>query len=186
MLLWSTFFVRTEMLPVERVVADWERPANLGPLYSLASLYKNAKACPASAVRLRPILSNMKWRGWHWPSSYQIWLESINPFSSYIKPRFTPPSPLSLASFFGWWEWQEILAVLASTRGKQARQGGRGDAMSVAWLGSGPSPHKGIPPILTILLCSLKLHDIWVMLLIWNIHYNPFYLFHVANLPWHS
>ncbi len=29
-LLWSTFFVRTEMLPVERVVADWERPANLG------------------------------------------------------------------------------------------------------------------------------------------------------------
>jgi hypothetical protein len=40
-----------------------------------------------------------------------------------------------------------------------------GDAMHVAWLGSAPSPHKGIPPVLTILLCSLKLHDIWVMLL---------------------
>jgi hypothetical protein len=32
------------MLPVERVVADWEGPAKLGPLYSLASLYKTAKA----------------------------------------------------------------------------------------------------------------------------------------------
>ncbi len=26
---------------------------------------------------------------------------SINPLMSYIKPRFTPPSPLSLATFFG-------------------------------------------------------------------------------------
>jgi hypothetical protein len=56
-LLWSTFFVRTKMLPVEHVVADWARPTNLAPFYSLASLYKYAKACPASAVRLRPILS---------------------------------------------------------------------------------------------------------------------------------
>jgi hypothetical protein len=34
----------------------------------------------------------------------------------------------------------------------------------LAWL-QAPLPHKGIPPVLTILLCSLKLHDIWVMLL---------------------
>ena len=95
-------------------------------------------------------------------------------------PRPLPcPWPLSLAPENG----KRLSRLLASPRGKQARQGGRGDAMSVAWLGSGPSPHKGIPPVLTILLCSLKLHDIWVMLLIWNIHYNPFYLFHVANLP---
>ncbi len=52
------------------------------------------------------------------------------------------------------------------TTWQTGQAGGRGDAMSVAWLGSGPSPHKGISPVLTILLCSLKLHYIWVMLLI--------------------
>ncbi len=56
-LLWPTFFIHTEMLPVERVVADWEGPAKLGPLYSLASLYKTAKACPALTVTLRSNLS---------------------------------------------------------------------------------------------------------------------------------
>ncbi len=35
----------------------------------------------------------------------------------------------------------------------------------LAWL-EAPLPHKGISPVLTILLCSLKLHDIWVMLLL--------------------
>ena len=38
-----------------------------------------------------------------------------------------------------------------------------GDVRGEVWFGS---PHKGIPPVLTILLGSLKLHDIWVMLLI--------------------
>ena len=38
-----------------------------------------------------------------------------------------------------------------------------GDVRGEVWFGS---PHKGIPPVLTILLCSLKLHVIWVMLLI--------------------
>ena len=37
------------------------------------------------------------------------------------------------------------------------------DVRGEVWFGS---LHKGIPPILTILHCSLKLHDIWVMLLI--------------------
>ncbi len=54
---WPTFFSPSEMLPVERVVVDGERGAILAPLYSLASLYKYAEACPASPVRLRPILS---------------------------------------------------------------------------------------------------------------------------------
>jgi hypothetical protein len=39
---------------------------------------------------------------------------------SQIKPRFTPPSPLTLASLFGKKIWQEILVVLASPRGKPA------------------------------------------------------------------
>ncbi len=39
----------------------------------------------------------------------------------------------------------------------------KGDIRGEVWFGS---PYKGIPPVLTILLCSLKLHDIWVMLLI--------------------
>jgi|LakMenEpi13Jun11_1017343.scaffolds.fasta_scaffold00834_2 hypothetical protein len=54
---WPTFFTPTETLPVERVAVDWERGGKLAPLYSLASLYKYAEACPASTMRLRPILS---------------------------------------------------------------------------------------------------------------------------------
>jgi hypothetical protein len=46
-----------EMLPVERVVVNRERGTILAPLYSLASLYKYAKACPASPVGIRRILS---------------------------------------------------------------------------------------------------------------------------------
>ncbi len=56
-LLWSTSFVHTEMLPVECSVVDWGRVASLGPLNSLASLYKHAKARHRSPVRVRQILS---------------------------------------------------------------------------------------------------------------------------------
>ena len=50
-----------------------------------------------------------------------------------------------------------------SPRGQGTGLGGGRDVRGEVWFGS---PHKGIPPVLTILLCSLKLHDIWVMLLI--------------------
>ena len=129
MLLWPTFCIHTEMLPVERVVADWERPAKLGPLYSLASLYKTAKACPA--LDLDQTCLNKKGAAHHWLSSYEIGLVSVNPLMSYIKPPFTPPSPLSLASFFGCWEWQEILAVLAKTVGRLWS-----DVRGEVWFGS--------------------------------------------------
>ena len=56
-LLWLTFCVRTEMLPVEHVAVNWGRGDWLGPLYSLASLYKNAEARPRLPVRVRQILS---------------------------------------------------------------------------------------------------------------------------------
>ena len=56
-LLWSTFCIHTEMLPVERVVADWERKAVLAPFYSLTSLYKHAKARHRLPVKVRQILS---------------------------------------------------------------------------------------------------------------------------------
>ena len=49
-----------------------------------------------------------------------------------------------------------------------------------------PLPASGNSLFVPILLCSLKLHDIWVMLLMLNTHYNPFYLFHVANWSWHG
>ena len=110
MLLWSTFFVRTEMLPVERVIADWERPAKLGPLYSLAPLYKTDKACPASTVTLDQTCLNKKGAAHHWLPSFWIGLVSINPLMRYIKPRITPPSPLILAAVLGAWVWQVILA----------------------------------------------------------------------------
>ena len=59
-LLWLTFCILTEMLPVERVVANWGRLDWPGPLYSLAPLYKHAKACPASAVTRRSNLCKHK------------------------------------------------------------------------------------------------------------------------------
>ena len=46
--------VRTEMLPVERVAVNWGRGDCLGPLYRLASLYKNAVACPSPTLTHRP------------------------------------------------------------------------------------------------------------------------------------
>ncbi len=54
----ADFSSRTEMLPVEPGVVDWERDAILAPLYSLASIYKHAKARPGSPVRISQILSN--------------------------------------------------------------------------------------------------------------------------------
>ena len=50
---WPTFFSPTEMLPVERVVVDWEREAILAPFYSLTSLYKHAKVRHRLPVRVR-------------------------------------------------------------------------------------------------------------------------------------
>ena len=57
MLLWPTFFIHTEMLPVTRVAGDWEREAVLAPFYSLTSLYKHAKVRHTLPVRVRRILS---------------------------------------------------------------------------------------------------------------------------------
>ena len=122
----------------------------------------------------------------HWPSSVWIGRISLCPSMCYIKPKITPPSPLDFAILNGGSKRRIILADLVSPRGKPAEntrhlspQAGVGRlGWGLVWL--------IFSPVLTILLCSLKLHDIWVMLLMWNIHYNPFYLFHVANLPWHS
>jgi hypothetical protein len=85
----------------KRMVVDWETGANLAPLYSLVSLYKYAKACPASPVRVRPILSNKIGAAHHWPSSVWIWRKTINPLMSYIKLQITPPSPLIFAILRG-------------------------------------------------------------------------------------
>ncbi len=98
MLQWPTFFSPTEMLPVERVVVDWERGAILAPLYSLASLYKYAEACPASPSQS---CLNKIGAAHHWPSSVWIWRKTINPLMSYIKPQITPPSSLIFAILNG-------------------------------------------------------------------------------------
>ncbi len=131
------------MLPVECVVFDWETGAILAPLYSLASLYKYAKACPASPVRIRQILSKYKiGAAHHWPSSFWIWRQTINLLMSYIKPQITPPSPVEFAILNGRSLWRLNSAGLGSPHGKPAENtrhltwqvgGGRLDEV---WFGS--------------------------------------------------
>jgi hypothetical protein len=101
----------TEMLPVERVVVDWEKGAILAPLYSLASLYKYAKACPASQEGLGRSCLNKIGAAHHWPSSVWIWRQTI-------KPQVTPPSPLDFAILNGGSFWRLNSAGLGSPRGK--------------------------------------------------------------------
>ncbi len=73
----ADFSSRTEMLPVERGVVDWKRDAALAPLYSLASLYKYAKARPGSPVRTRQILSKYE------RSSTSLSIFSLNLVENY-------------------------------------------------------------------------------------------------------
>ncbi len=99
MLLWPTFFTPTEMLPVACVAVDWGGEAVLAPFYSLASLYKNAKACPASAVRLRPILSTyeMNWMALtiFVPNLAGIHQPVLKLYQTAIHPALSPvPVPL--------------------------------------------------------------------------------------------
>jgi hypothetical protein len=83
---------------------------------------------------------------------------------SYIKPRFTPPSPLSLASFFGCWEWQEILAVLASPRGKPAKYTRQNCWPAVEWRQGGGLVWLNFPTAYSFVMISPNLHAIWVFL----------------------
>jgi hypothetical protein len=126
-------------MPISISVVDWERGAILAPLYSLASLYKYAKACPASPVRS---CLNKIGAAHHWPSSVWIWWRTINPLMSYIRPQITPPSRLDFAILNGGSFWRLNLAGLGSPRGKPAENtrhltwrvgGGRLDEV---WFGS--------------------------------------------------
>ena len=83
---------------------------------------------------------------------------------------FTPrPPPCLAADLYGGSLRQIYKAIQAlntcrtATAHAQALPGGGLLAGGEVWFGLFI---KGIPPILTILHCSLKLHDIWVMLLI--------------------
>ena len=142
MLLWSTFCIHTEMLPVERVAADWGRLAWPGPLYSLAPLYKHAKACPLQRWPVDQTYVNIKGAAHHWLSSFWIGLVSINPLMSYIKPRFTPPSPLVwpvyLARKNGKKFWRLWLHHVANPPKIVARKVGRlwSDVREEVWFGS--------------------------------------------------
>ncbi len=101
MLQWPTFFTPTEMLPVERVVADWERSAKLAPLYSLASLYKHAEACPASTVTRRSNLCKHKRSSTSLTTFILNWAHFFQPIDEIYQTAHTPPSPLILAPVLG-------------------------------------------------------------------------------------
>ncbi len=108
---------------------------------------------------------NKKEAAHHWLSSFWIGLVSINPLMSYIKPWFTPRSPLSLASFFGCWEWQDILAVLASPRGKPAKYTRQNCWPAVEWRQGGGLVWLNFPTAYSFVMISLNLYAIWVFLL---------------------
>ena len=110
MLLWSTFCIHTEMLPVERVAADWERLAWPGPLYSLASLYKHAEACPASTVTRRSNLCKHERSSTSLTTFILNWACFFPPVNEIYQTAITPPSPLILAPVLGASVWQVILA----------------------------------------------------------------------------
>ena len=141
-LLWPTFFIRTEMLPVERVVADWERPANLAPLYSLASQYKNAKACHRLPVEVRQILSKYEMKR----MALAIFVPNLagihQPVDELDQTAIHPALSPVLAILSGKKKRQIILADLTPPRGKSAENSWQkswplwSDIREEVWFGS--------------------------------------------------
>jgi len=84
---------------------------------------------------------------------------------SYIKPRFTPPSPLSLASLLACYEWHEILAALASPRGKPAKYTPQNSSLGGERRQGGGFVWLNIPTAYSFVMISPNLHAIWVFLL---------------------
>ena len=74
-----------------------------------------------------------------------------------------PALPPDLAPVLGASDWRVIFAYPGFLHVAKALAWVGDDVRGEVWFGS---LHKGIPPVLTILHCSQKLHDIWVMLLI--------------------
>ncbi len=127
MLLWPTSFTHIEVLPVECSIVNWGRVALLAPFYSLASLYKHAKACHRLPVGVRQILSNKKWRGWHWRKSDNSLLSNIN-------LQITPPSPLKVATCHGALSRRILLHHVENPPQKPTDWLGGRYACGLAWL----------------------------------------------------
>ena len=143
MLLWLTFCVRTEMLPVERVAVNWGRVDWLGPLYSLASLYKHAEACPSSTVTRRPKSCKHKRSSTSLTTFILNWAHFFQPIDEIYQTAHTPPSPLllggsirrlSLACQLGW-SRHSPRADPPKTLAQALAWGGR-DVRGEVWFGS--------------------------------------------------
>jgi len=142
-LLWSTFCILTEMLPVERVAADWGRLAWPGRLYSPAPLYKHAGACPASAVNHRSNLCKHKRSSTSLTTFILNWAHFSSPVHEIYQTAITPPSPLSLGASL-WrlslacqlgWSRHSPRADPPKTLAKALAWGGR-DVRGEVWFGS--------------------------------------------------
>jgi hypothetical protein len=142
-LLWLTFCILTEMLPVERVVANWGRLDWPGPLYSLAPLYKHAKACPALTVTRRSNLCKHKRSSTSLTTFILNWAHFFQPIDEIYQTALTPPSPLILAPVLGASVSRVILADPGflhvanppKTLAKALAWGGR-DVRGEVWFGS--------------------------------------------------
>jgi hypothetical protein len=71
-----------------------------------------------------------------------------------------------LASLFGWWKRQEILAVLASPRGKPAKISRQKSWTAVEWRQGGGLVWHNFPTAYSFLMIYPNLHAIWVFLLL--------------------
>ncbi len=113
MLLWPTFCIHTEMLPVERVVADWGGFARPGPYIASLHYINTPKLALLQRWPVDQTYVNKKGAAHHWLPSFGIGRVSSNPLMRYIKPQSPRPPPwswrLSLAPQFGKW-FSRVLA----------------------------------------------------------------------------
>ena len=149
MLLWPTFFIHTEMLPVERVVADWERKAVLAPFYSLTSLYKHAKARHRLPVRVRQILSKYEMKR----MALAIFVPNLAGIHQPVLKLYQTADHPALSPVLGGSPWR--LSLARDSRGfwlhhVANRPGGGVGGMLWVWLGlaQAPLPTKEFLPFL--------------------------------------
>ena len=145
-----------------RQPTEGEKPSWL-PYIASGSLYKHAEARHGLPVRVRQILSKYEMKRMALAISVPNLAGTHQPILKLYQTAHHPALPLILAPVLGASVWRVSFAHPGFPHMAKALAWVGCDVRGEVWFGS---LHKGIPPILTILHCSLKLHDIWVMLLI--------------------
>jgi hypothetical protein len=94
------------------------------------------------------------------------WAGFFQPVNELDQTAIHPALSPSLASLFGWWKRQEILAVLTSPRGKPAENSRQNSWPAVEWRQGGGLVWLIFPTTYSFLMISPNLHAIWVFFLL--------------------